>query len=501
MFFFIFLFAVVRISKGQPIDFDLFHYHYYDGFAFWQHRFGQDWVPAGIQTYFNPLLDALNYALYQHFSTRTVACILGGLCGLNAYFLYKICALIFAESVHRGYKIILALVIGLTGATALGQIGNPMNDSQSIIPVMLGLFLLMRQGVFARSAGAFFLGMGMALKLTNGPYFLAALIAFVLAETQQKNWVWALRFVCFGLLGFLVFDGYFAYQLYHTFGDPIFPYFNNVFHSPYYGLETVKDSRFGVQAWYQVFTFPFLLMKKSDLFSELHCRDWRLGLFFILLLLNVLKWKSLNRHFAFFTLFLVIAYVLWAVQFGIYRYAIPLQLVSGPLMVGLVYHFFKNKKWAAGWSFVLTVLAVTTTIHPYFYYQKQFDQHYVTLNAGPLPHHALILITPPESAQSFVIPFFPADDRFIGINFSSQINQRMLFPLIRQSALPLYALFNPGDLIPPAPSLYPVEALTMLQSLGLSPDWGHCQRLNPSVDIFFIKNISLCPLVRHDVEK
>ena len=500
--FFIGLFAIVQIHKGQPINFDVFNYHYYNGFAFLHGRFGADIAVANIQSYFNPLLDSLIYFLDQHCSARTVAYILGGLCGLNGYFLYKIVNHFFVDAEHKTYKVILSLVIGLTGATALGQVGNPMNDSQSAIPIMLGLFLLVKNQGRSCIWGAFWLGVGVALKLTNAIYLLAAFIAFVLTLESKKLFLKQVSiFILSSIVGFMVFDGYFAWQLYVTFGNPFFPLFNNIFHSPYYSFTTFKDPRFGVHEWYQLFTFPFLLMKKGDLFSELHCRDWRLGIFFILLIFTALKWmRQGNQLFAFLTLFLVCSYALWAVQFGIYRYAIPLQLVSGPLIIYMGYLLVKNPKLQIFLAFAITVVLVTTTIHPNFYYQKDFNHRYLSLNAGALPHNALILITT-GGAESFVIPFFPPEDRFLGLDFSSQLNQKIIYPIIRQSALPLYVVFNPGDEVPPAPALYPVAALTELKEINLAPDWSKCRKLHPDIDKFYINNVTLCPLDKLNAQK
>lgn len=436
--FFILLFGLISLTKGQPIGFDIYNYHYYSGYAFWAHRLGHDIAPAGIQTYFNPLFDAFNYFLYQHMDPRAVAIILGALCGLNGYFLYKISALFFKDA---PFLVVLSLALGVTGATALGQVGNPMNDSQSAILVLGGIYLLLKN----RPVFSFLiLGMAMGLKMTNALYLPAAFLAWLFCFGVRERAVvrTALFSVFCAVFGFLLIDGYFAYHLFRLFGNPMFPYYNNLFHSPYFEETTLRDARFGVHVWYQIFTYPFVLMKNTKwVFSEPGCRDWRLGVFFMLSAIALLRRRPQSDVFRFSALFLLFSYILWAYEFGIFRYAIPLQLLSGPLIINLLSQLISKKKGLYFWGFVLTCLIIVTTVHPNFNYQKSFTQPYIAIDAPRLPAHSLVLMT--GAVESFVIPFFAPDIRFLGVNVSPLLNAKILNPLIAQNTGPIFAIFNP----------------------------------------------------------
>lgn len=57
--------GIVSCILGPCGDWDFFAYHYYNGFAAIHNRIGIDIMPADIQSYFNPLLDAINYLLIE----------------------------------------------------------------------------------------------------------------------------------------------------------------------------------------------------------------------------------------------------------------------------------------------------------------------------------------------------------------------------------------------------------------------------------------------------
>ena len=44
---------------GQDANWDLLNYHLYNGFAFLHSRSARDLLPTGLQSYLNPVLDAL----------------------------------------------------------------------------------------------------------------------------------------------------------------------------------------------------------------------------------------------------------------------------------------------------------------------------------------------------------------------------------------------------------------------------------------------------------
>ena len=59
------LYAALGVHLGQDIGFDLRQYHWYNAYAFvtGRHATGIDFLPAGIQSFYDPLIDVPFYLL------------------------------------------------------------------------------------------------------------------------------------------------------------------------------------------------------------------------------------------------------------------------------------------------------------------------------------------------------------------------------------------------------------------------------------------------------
>ena len=162
---------------------------------------------------------------------------MGGIGGLNGFFLWKIAHSLFPGP-NQSQKIWLSIIIGVTGVTVLSQIGSVVNDAQSALFVIIALFFMLKgfknpflENRYALFAGLF-LGIAAAFKLTNSLYFIAAFGAYLIYSLLEKRGLRGLLALAVGcILAFLLLDGWWAWRLYKAFGNPLFPYYNNFFHS------------------------------------------------------------------------------------------------------------------------------------------------------------------------------------------------------------------------------------------------------------------------------
>ena len=87
--------------------------------------------------------------------------------------------------------------------------------------------------------------------------------------------------------GFVLINGYWYYKIWTTFGNPVFPYFNNIFKSPY-GIENlilndsytqIMPKTFWVKFFYPVVPIAQLFNKDVDSFGSwlFYCRDLRIS--------------------------------------------------------------------------------------------------------------------------------------------------------------------------------------------------------------------------------
>ena len=164
------------------------------------------------------------------------------------------------------------------------------------------------------------------------------------------------------ITGFAIADGYWMVLLYRNFQNPIFPYFNDVFHSPYTLPVKIDKECSAIHD----FLFPFYLAFQR---SEIpHFGDSRLAVIYagtvILICQRIIKKASLAIRqpvWRFLTIYFLISYFIWFYLFTDYRYQLPLELISGIMMVGILKVVTQNTRVQIVILTSLVVLFNTTT--------------------------------------------------------------------------------------------------------------------------------------------
>jgi hypothetical protein len=161
--------------------------------------------------------------------------------------------------------------------------------------------------------------------------------------------------------------GYWGWMLHQLYGNPFFPYFNNVFHSPWLPAHSYADARFRADSFGAALQVPFALLDKSTRFSEIPVRDPRLLLG--LASLAALAWRTRRvgeaspdmrrRHWA-LGLFFVASFLPWALQSGIYRYASVLELLACLALV----LWLQSRAHARTWLVATLLVVAGVTVRP-----------------------------------------------------------------------------------------------------------------------------------------
>ena len=191
----------------------------------------------------------------------------------------------------------------------------------------------------------FLLGLMLGLKLTIIVYCVALGGTLILFYGKLQTPVKTIGlFTLGGLLGFLVIDGWWMLVLYEHFGNPFFPYFNNVFKSPYYAEQFLTYKDFYKKTLSDYFLFPYKasFQLSERITSESPMLDVRLALGYTLLWIAIITslFKRnlstvIKRHknIVFLIIFSVISYALWLQIFSIIRYAIPFEMLIALFIV------------------------------------------------------------------------------------------------------------------------------------------------------------------------
>jgi|SRR6185437_2989350 len=124
------LFGAWSASLGVDANWELYNYHLYNPFAFLHGKLAIDLPPAGLQTYFNPLLDVPYYLASRSFPAPVVAFAMGTIHGLNFVLLLAIARRVVAALPDwDGIGIPLALSAPLGGGVATSARARRRSDA------------------------------------------------------------------------------------------------------------------------------------------------------------------------------------------------------------------------------------------------------------------------------------------------------------------------------------------------------------------------------------
>ncbi len=350
---------------GQDISWDLRNYHYYNPFAFLTDRMGHDVAVAHVATYYNPLLYIPFYLAVTWLPPKAVGFILGFLPGLNVFLIYGITRQV-VDLGHPSKTIWFCLGLSLTamlGAINLAEIGTSYGDNILSLPVLAAMWLLvrfrqrlsagLRSGWPIAAAAGLLAGSALGLKQPFAVYSVGLCLAFFGFNAPfRRRLLLAFVFGLGVLAGTALTSGFWLLEMWQRFQNPLFPYFNEYFKSPWGAIGSYRDERYIPKHLAMWLLFPFWFNFDPHQVSEIAFRDLRFPLLYVLLLaLPVSAFLRIRRKLdgsdshsgdldgremtRFFVIFMVGSFVLWMKLFAVYRYAVVCEFLA-PLTIYLV---------------------------------------------------------------------------------------------------------------------------------------------------------------------
>ena len=410
-----------------------------------------DIAPAQVQTYNNPIPDIPFYFIILAKSHRILyGFLIGALHGINIWLVYMIAYLMLA-GINERKRHFLSIAAGLTGfygPASISELGTILQDNILSLFVLGGLILIIliyknklsfKDSLKVLCAAGFLVGFGTGLKLTGIIYYLAFLSTlFLVAPSGRSRILNALVFWISGSVGIMISAGPHMFKLWKAFGNPLFPYYNAIFRSPYYVFNNVLDRRFLPRDIYQAIFYPFYFIKDQHLVSELIFRDCRLAICYALLIVCILVAiykryikKSDTKLFTdfaglkisndmrlihiFFMVFFVLSYICWEYEFSIYRYILSLELLAPVFIAIMLGHLFRSEKNYIRSVIVIFVVIIMTT-STINWGRKPWSQDYFDVKIPAIKDLSrFTVVYVGGDAFSYIIPFFPKETRFIGV--------------------------------------------------------------------------------------
>jgi hypothetical protein len=288
---------------------------------------------------------------------------------------------------------------------------------------------------------------------------------------------------CFLFAGFLLSYGIWGAILYDNFANPFFPHFNAIFKSPWWEPVNYFDRNFGPRSALQALFFPLILAQEYELVSEVSFRDWRLGVVFAIAILAAARYLARRRSdapapaWAFLAVFTLASYLAWLKLFGIYRYLVPLEMLSGPLIVGGALYLLPGLNPRRVAIAAIAILVVGTT-RPAGLGRLDFHGAYFDVAVPDVAAHSLVILGPYDP-MAYAIPFFRPDTRFVSpwnnfLHFSQQNRlAREIRDVIARHPGAIYSMSWQGA--------GGIDAA--LESYGLARDAATCLPIRSNLDV------------------
>ena len=509
--------AAWALARGQDVNWDLRNYHFYTVWAWLNHRVNFNIAPAQQQTWINPLVYLPYYLLIRQVPPEIAGAIFGVVGGLNFVLVYVLARLVIAARKLAAVAVsLLSAMVAMSGGSFLNNLGRSDSDITISIPVLAALIAIcwsVRPGTASSQRNAayaisgFLMGAACGLKLT-GFAFAVGLTAAILILWWKLRFT-ARRFALYsvgGIAGFLSTAGYWSLFLWRHYQNPIFPFFNDVFHSPWTVDSNFRDSNFILRDTSAAISYPFQWFVGNSLINQDSQRDARFAIVFFLLLTTLVAMSAeraarlrmtvepggrpahhaSSAHFWLLVIFFTVSYVAWIAIFPIERYLEPAAMISGLVMFLLIDRLLAGE-YSRGAVFAALSLACVLWNAPKSGERIAYGKDWFGMQLVPAvsqPNTLFVLIG--DRPESYVVPFLPQSDRAVRISGNFDLSRdtklgREAFNLITNHKGPLRSL-TMGALGP-----YDLEQLS---NYKLDFEDSGCVTFHSRVDEF-----TSCPII------
>jgi hypothetical protein len=229
------------------------------------------------------------------------------------------------------------------------------------------------------------------------------------------------------LAGLAATFGPWAFDLWRHFENPVFPYLNQWFQSPWWWQTNVLERAYGPGNVGEWLVFPFNLLGPGERFvTEVRYRDARFPAAWGLTLAGAAAWLSyraskrpmplvpagVSAAWRVVATFTVVAFLLWTAQHSIFRYMVAIEMLTGAIIVTML-HRLLRPGYLAGVGCTIAVLLVATTRFADWWH-VDFGKRWFEAEVPRMERDALVLITSGVPV-GYVLPMLPADARHLGV--------------------------------------------------------------------------------------
>lgn len=376
---------------GKDVHWDAVNYHLYLGFSAVNDRFANDFFAAGTPSYVNPYAYVPLYLMdAAGLSAMGIAIALASLHATIIWVVFELALLAGRpedRAQHVGFAV-LAAVLAFLSPVFLQGVGATMVDIPTGALVVGGWLAMAQTIVTGRSRGLIIAGLlcgaAAALKLSNALYAMAAVAMLPFLRIGVRRLSMAMLAYCTACAAaFIVVSWPWSFRLWSEFGNPFFPFFNQLFASPDFTTAPLIYERFLPLSWLDGLLRPFAMLSAT---SMVHTEARAADLRFAALLAIVIGWllfesrswrvapaaqdderlaeasSQRDRVLPALIAALTVAWVLWLTMSGNSRYFIPMGCIAGVVIAVIGQRFYCRWRGATLIGTVLLISAQTILI-------------------------------------------------------------------------------------------------------------------------------------------
>jgi hypothetical protein len=499
--------AAYAVWARRDANWDLLNYHYYNVFAWLNGR--DDLALGQLQSWFNPLLHLPLYLGMQYLDPWLYAALLGATQGLNLILIWSIANTAWpaGPTLRRDGPVLLALTAGC-GAAFLTQLGTSFGDTLLTLPLLGALRLILSlsaEGSTRRSALLIFLagllgGIACGLKPLAGIYALALAAALASISGTLGTRIRRLSILAAGgLIGCAAIAGWWCWHVWQLTGNPLFPYYNDIFQSPWYWNERFVFGFFLPKTWREAILYPWLWLVNPARVSEMSFINLAIpGLATLLAAVGIARFLGLRPQGqstneastrALFV-FCLTGYILWLTQSSVYRFAVILEMLAPLLIIALLARWVSPDLLRA--RILLVIIPLMLANRPANFGRFAYADHYMQLRPIQVPPATMIAIAG-WAPISYMVPAFPEGTPFVRIQSNMHGFAERPNGLDTEAHRRVKAHHGPVQLLLAGPEWH--IAQTALDHFGYSVDRTACRAVDGMLGGGGgIAELELCPM-------
>ncbi len=415
--------GVFSVLAGQDINGDQFAYQAYIPYAAVTGRTATDIAAGGVASFNNPLMYIPFFYGIMSFPPKVVGFLIGAFQGLNLVAVALIAWALAKNSEPTSRFLCAMFAVGLADTMPFHELelGRTIGDNWMSVPILFG-FLLVLKGLTGTSllllSGGALLGFGAGLKLTG----LSSCIGLGMACALVIRNLSRIVLLYLALLGgFLLAAGYWFAVMWDQWRNPVFPFLNAIFRSPWLESVNWQDHRWTLRSFGEFSKLPWSFAFDSSRFNEGEFTDYRwMVLFFLLAVLGAYRvykrpTEAFSAQLSVTIWFVIFGFVVWALQFHYARYLMSIEYVAQALLAFLLIRLpasIKIRSTAA--TAVVAFLMFTSSLSgsPSWARQPWGQRWYIVENLD-LPARSVVLLG--NSMAGLLIDQPRNDAQYIGL--------------------------------------------------------------------------------------